>query len=88
MQPIKLAASCAEETRDTWHRRVRAITLTPGLLLEGKAVAAATDELIRILRKERAWVRLEDAVERVERAERLSRELTRELDRWRAEPIR
>jgi exonuclease VII small subunit len=57
-------------------------------LLEGNTVAAATAELIRILRKERAWVRLEDAVERVERAERLCRELTRELDRWRTEPAR
>jgi hypothetical protein len=51
-------------------------------------MAAATAELIRILRKERAWVRLEDAVERVERAEKLDRAFTVMLDRWRAEPIR
>ncbi len=48
-------------------------------------MAAATAELIRILRKERAWARLEDAVARVERAERLDREFTLRLDQWRAE---
>jgi hypothetical protein len=51
-------------------------------------MAAATAELLRILRKERAWVRLENAVERVAEAERLDREFTRALDRWRAEPTR
>jgi hypothetical protein len=51
-------------------------------------MAAATTELIRILSKERAWIRLEQAVERIERAERLDREFTRLLDEWRAEPAR
>jgi hypothetical protein len=55
---------------------------------EGEPMAAATTELIRILRRERAWVRLEQAVERVDRAERLDREFTAALDRWRAEPTR
>ena len=50
-------------------------------------MAAATAELIRVLRKERAWMRLEDALERVERTEKLCRELTRELDEWRAGPL-
>ena len=49
-------------------------------------MAPATVELMRILNKERAWTRLEQAVERVEREEQLSREFTRELDEWRAEP--
>jgi hypothetical protein len=55
---------------------------------EETPMAAATTELIRILHKERAWLRLEVAVARVERAERLDREFTRRLDRWRAEPGR
>ena len=49
-------------------------------------MASAAAELIRILHKERAWARLEKAVERVEREEQLSREFTRRLDEWRAEP--
>jgi hypothetical protein len=55
---------------------------------EETCMTSATAELIRIIRKERAWLRLEVAVERVERAERLDREFTRRLDRWRAEPAR
>lgn len=49
-------------------------------------MAPATAELMRILHKERAWARLEDAVTRVEREEERAREFTRQLDEWRAEP--
>jgi hypothetical protein len=53
---------------------------------EDKKMAPATAELMRMLHKERAWTRLEDAVKRVEREEQLSREFTRRLDEWRVEP--
>jgi hypothetical protein len=71
--------------RNSW--RVYAADQVRGRVCRRDIMAAATAELIRILRKERAWLRLEVAVERVERAERLEREFTQRLDRWRAEPV-
>jgi hypothetical protein len=46
---------------------------------------AMTIELLRLIGRERAWDRLENAVDQVEQAEAQMRELTRELDEWRAE---
>ena len=51
-------------------------------------VHGATTELIRKIERERAWVRLEKALCKVEWTEARSREMTCELDRWRAETDR
>jgi hypothetical protein len=48
-------------------------------------LSALTAELLQLIGRERAWGRLEDAVDQVEQAEDELRELTRELDEWRAE---
>jgi hypothetical protein len=46
---------------------------------------AMTSELLRLIGRERAWGRLEEAVDQVEHVEARLREMTRELDEWRAE---
>lgn len=46
-----------------------------------------TTELLRLIGRERAWGRLEEAVDEVEQAEARMREMTRELDEWRAEGL-
>jgi hypothetical protein len=52
---------------------------------DSQGMPAMTTELLRLIGRERAWGRLEQAVDRVEQAEAQLREMTRELDEWRAE---
>jgi hypothetical protein len=49
-------------------------------------VAPATTDLIKKIEVERAWARLESALSSVEWTNGFSRQLTRDLDEWRAEP--
>ena len=46
-----------------------------------------TTELLRLIGRERAWGRLEEAVDEVEQAEARMQEMTRELDEWRGEGL-